>query len=77
MSHRIDQTVYVTKRNLNYHCKGDSLHFPLLSGTSWVEVESPVKEVEALHVAVGVSVVWVVTKDYKVNQYSSHVQNSE
>uniref|UniRef100_A0A8C3AT37 Tectonin beta-propeller repeat-containing protein 1 n=1 Tax=Cyclopterus lumpus TaxID=8103 RepID=A0A8C3AT37_CYCLU len=35
-------------------------------GTSWVEVESPGKEVEALHVAVGVSVVWVVTKDYKV-----------
>uniref|UniRef100_A0A672G688 Tectonin beta-propeller repeat-containing protein 1 n=1 Tax=Salarias fasciatus TaxID=181472 RepID=A0A672G688_SALFA len=36
------------------------------TGTSWVEVESPGKEVEALHVAVGVSVVWVVTKDYKV-----------
>ncbi|XP_049416326.1 tectonin beta-propeller repeat-containing protein 1 [Epinephelus fuscoguttatus] len=36
------------------------------TGTSWVEVESPGKDVEALHVAVGVSVVWVVTKDYKV-----------
>ncbi|XP_032392305.1 tectonin beta-propeller repeat-containing protein 1 [Etheostoma spectabile] len=36
------------------------------TGTSWVEVESPGKEIEALHVAVGVSVVWVVTKDYKV-----------
>uniref|UniRef100_A0A3Q3GQ88 Tectonin beta-propeller repeat-containing protein 1 n=1 Tax=Labrus bergylta TaxID=56723 RepID=A0A3Q3GQ88_9LABR len=36
------------------------------TGTSWVEVESPGKEVEALHVAVGVSVVWLVTKDYKV-----------
>lgn len=36
------------------------------TGTTWVEVESPGKEVEALHVAVGVSVVWVVTKDYKV-----------
>ncbi|XP_028455900.1 tectonin beta-propeller repeat-containing protein 1 isoform X1 [Perca flavescens] len=36
------------------------------TGTLWVEVESPGKEIEALHVAVGVSVVWVVTKDYKV-----------
>lgn len=43
---------------------GLSLDSP--TGTSWVEVESPEKEVEALHVAVGVSVVWVVTKDYKV-----------
>uniref|UniRef100_A0A4W6DWJ5 Tectonin beta-propeller repeat-containing protein 1 n=1 Tax=Lates calcarifer TaxID=8187 RepID=A0A4W6DWJ5_LATCA len=43
---------------------GLSLDSP--TGTSWVEVESPGKEVEALHVAVGVSVVWVVTKDYKV-----------
>ncbi|XP_035472130.2 tectonin beta-propeller repeat-containing protein 1 isoform X3 [Scophthalmus maximus] len=43
---------------------GLSLDSP--TGTSWVEVESPAKEVEALHVAVGVSVVWVVTKDYKV-----------
>lgn len=37
-----------------------------VAGTSWVEVESPSKESEALHVAVGVAVVWVVTKDYKV-----------
>lgn len=29
-------------------------------------MESPATEVEALHVAVGVGVVWVVTKDYKV-----------
>ncbi|XP_056143993.1 tectonin beta-propeller repeat-containing protein 1 [Lampris incognitus] len=43
---------------------GLSLDSP--TGTSWVEVESPAKEVEALHVAVGVNVVWVVTKDYKV-----------
>uniref|UniRef100_UPI003AAC6F0C tectonin beta-propeller repeat-containing protein 1 n=1 Tax=Centroberyx gerrardi TaxID=166262 RepID=UPI003AAC6F0C len=43
---------------------GLSLDSPI--GTSWVEVEPPGKEVEALHVAVGVSVVWVVTKDYKV-----------
>ncbi|KAI4822581.1 hypothetical protein KUCAC02_008118 [Chaenocephalus aceratus] len=43
---------------------GLSLDCP--TGTSWVEVESPTKEMEALHVSVGVSVVWVVTKDYKV-----------
>ncbi|XP_010770134.1 tectonin beta-propeller repeat-containing protein 1 isoform X1 [Notothenia coriiceps] len=43
---------------------GLSLDCP--TGTSWVEVESPAKEIEALHVSVGVSVVWVVTKDYKV-----------
>uniref|UniRef100_A0A3P8RHH5 Tectonin beta-propeller repeat-containing protein 1 n=1 Tax=Astatotilapia calliptera TaxID=8154 RepID=A0A3P8RHH5_ASTCA len=43
---------------------GLSLDSP--TGTSWLEVESPGKEIEALHVAVGVSVVWVVTKDYKV-----------
>uniref|UniRef100_A0A3Q3VZQ2 Peroxin/Ferlin domain-containing protein n=1 Tax=Mola mola TaxID=94237 RepID=A0A3Q3VZQ2_MOLML len=43
---------------------GLSLDSP--TGTSWVEVESPGMEVEGLHVAVGVSVVWVVTKDFKV-----------
>ncbi|XP_068575081.1 tectonin beta-propeller repeat-containing protein 1 isoform X3 [Cebidichthys violaceus] len=43
---------------------GLSLDSP--TGTSWVELESPGKEIEALHVTVGVSVVWVVTKDYKV-----------
>ncbi|XP_040918041.1 tectonin beta-propeller repeat-containing protein 1 [Toxotes jaculatrix] len=43
-----------------------SLSLDSPTGTSWVEVESPGKEIEALHVAVGVSVVWVVTKDYKV-----------
>ena len=42
-----------------------------------MEVESPVKEVEALHVSVGVSVVWVVTKDYKVSLSSLHVSNSD
>ncbi|XP_053193929.1 tectonin beta-propeller repeat-containing protein 1 isoform X1 [Scomber japonicus] len=36
------------------------------TGTLWEEVKSPGKDVETLHVAVGVSVVWVVTKDYKV-----------
>lgn len=40
---------------------------PGLPGSSWAEVETPGKEVEALHVAVGVSVVWVVTKDFKVH----------
>ncbi|XP_029013635.1 tectonin beta-propeller repeat-containing protein 1 isoform X2 [Betta splendens] len=43
---------------------GLSLDSP--TGTSWVEVEAPAKEVEALHVAVGVSVVWLLTKDFKV-----------
>ncbi|XP_077388512.1 tectonin beta-propeller repeat-containing protein 1 isoform X2 [Festucalex cinctus] len=43
---------------------GLSLDSP--TGTSWLEVESPAKEVETLHVSVGVSVVWVITKDYKV-----------
>ena len=42
-----------------------------------MEVESPVKEVEALHVSVGVSVVWVVTKDYKVSLSTSNVLNSD
>uniref|UniRef100_A0A665W0J0 Tectonin beta-propeller repeat-containing protein 1 n=1 Tax=Echeneis naucrates TaxID=173247 RepID=A0A665W0J0_ECHNA len=43
---------------------GLSLDSP--TGSSWEEVESPGKEIEAIHVSVGVSVVWVVTKDYKV-----------
>lgn len=43
---------------------GLSLDSPI--GTAWTEVESPGKEVEVLHVSVGVSVVWVLTKDYKV-----------
>ncbi|XP_051905239.1 tectonin beta-propeller repeat-containing protein 1 isoform X2 [Hippocampus zosterae] len=43
---------------------GLSLDSP--TGTSWLEVESPEKEMETLHVSVGVSVVWVITKDYKV-----------
>ncbi|XP_055031440.2 tectonin beta-propeller repeat-containing protein 1 [Misgurnus anguillicaudatus] len=37
-----------------------------LMGTSWVTVESPSPEVGAVHVAVGVNVVWAVTKDHKV-----------
>ncbi|XP_017339163.1 tectonin beta-propeller repeat-containing protein 1 [Ictalurus punctatus] len=35
-------------------------------GTTWVVVESPSPEVGAIHVAVGVNVVWAVTKDHKV-----------
>lgn len=48
--------------------------FILVPGTSWVEVESPATVMEALHVAVGVGVVWVVTKDYKVSP--EHVRPS-
>ncbi|XP_047231963.1 tectonin beta-propeller repeat-containing protein 1 isoform X2 [Girardinichthys multiradiatus] len=35
-------------------------------GTSWAVVESPNPEVGAIHVAVGINVVWAVTKDNKV-----------
>lgn len=35
-------------------------------GTSWTVVDSPSPEVGAIHVAVGVNVVWAVTKDNKV-----------
>lgn len=35
-------------------------------GSSWVVVDSPSPEVGAIHVAVGVNVVWAVTKDNKV-----------
>uniref|UniRef100_A0A672KVJ6 Tectonin beta-propeller repeat-containing protein 1 n=1 Tax=Sinocyclocheilus grahami TaxID=75366 RepID=A0A672KVJ6_SINGR len=37
-----------------------------LKGSSWVTVESPSPVVGAVHVAVGVNVVWAVTKDHKV-----------
>uniref|UniRef100_A0A8C1JFW6 Tectonin beta-propeller repeat-containing protein 1 n=1 Tax=Cyprinus carpio TaxID=7962 RepID=A0A8C1JFW6_CYPCA len=37
-----------------------------LKGSSWVTVESPNTGVAATHVAVGVNVVWAVTKDHKV-----------
>ncbi|KAK7122830.1 hypothetical protein R3I94_019817 [Phoxinus phoxinus] len=37
-----------------------------LNGSSWVTVESPSPEAGAVHVAVGVNVVWAVTKDHKV-----------
>uniref|UniRef100_A0A8C5E3T3 Tectonin beta-propeller repeat-containing protein 1 n=1 Tax=Gouania willdenowi TaxID=441366 RepID=A0A8C5E3T3_GOUWI len=35
-------------------------------GTTWAEVESPSPDVGAIHVAVGVGVVWAITKDNKV-----------
>ncbi|KAK5615338.1 Tectonin beta-propeller repeat-containing protein 1 [Crenichthys baileyi] len=35
-------------------------------GTSWAVVKSPNPEVGAIHVAVGINVVWAVTKDNKV-----------
>ncbi|XP_076856381.1 LOW QUALITY PROTEIN: tectonin beta-propeller repeat-containing protein 1 [Brachyhypopomus gauderio] len=35
-------------------------------GSTWVVVESPNPEVGAIHVAVGINVVWAVTKDHKV-----------
>lgn len=41
-----------------------------LQGTTWVVVESPSPEVGAIHVAVGVNVVWAVTKDHKVRKES-------
>uniref|UniRef100_A0A3Q2GAX2 Tectonin beta-propeller repeat-containing protein 1 n=1 Tax=Cyprinodon variegatus TaxID=28743 RepID=A0A3Q2GAX2_CYPVA len=37
-----------------------------LKGTSWAVVESPNPEVGAIHVAVGMNVVWALTKDNKV-----------
>ncbi|XP_077057240.1 tectonin beta-propeller repeat-containing protein 1 isoform X2 [Siphateles boraxobius] len=37
-----------------------------LNGSSWVTVESPSPEAGAVHVSVGVNVVWAVTKDHKV-----------
>ncbi|KAK1793893.1 hypothetical protein P4O66_010796, partial [Electrophorus voltai] len=37
-----------------------------LQGSAWVVVESPNPEVGTIHVAVGVNVVWAVTKDHKV-----------
>lgn len=43
-------------------------------GTSWTVVDSPCPDVGAIHVAVGMNVVWAVTKDNKVrksfNSYS-------
>lgn len=44
-----------------------------MSGTSWVEVESPSPDVGATHVAVGINTVWALTKDNKVRTfYNEH-----
>lgn len=51
---------------MSYRCKNISV----LQGTTWVVVESPSPEVGAIHVAVGVNVVWAVTKDHKVRNES-------
>lgn len=40
-----------------------------MSGTSWVEVESPSPNVGATHVAVGINTVWALTKDNKVRKF--------
>lgn len=37
-------------------------------GTTWAVVDSPSPDVGAIHVAVGVNVVWAVTKDNKVRK---------
>lgn len=37
-------------------------------GSSWAVVDSPSPDVGAIHVAVGVNVVWAVTKDNKVRK---------
>lgn len=39
-----------------------------MSGASWAVVDSPSPDVGAIHVAVGVNVVWAVTKDNKVRK---------
>lgn len=38
-------------------------------GTSWAMVDSPSPDIGATHVAVGVNVVWALTKDNKVRRY--------
>lgn len=40
-----------------------------MPGTSWAVVDSPSPDVGAIHVAVGVNVVWAVTKDNKVRNF--------
>lgn len=40
-----------------------------MSGTSWVVVDSPSPDVGAIHVAVGINVVWALTKDNKVRKF--------
>lgn len=43
-----------------------------ISGTSWTEVDSPSPDVSATHVAVGINVVWALTKDNKVRKFLSN-----
>lgn len=54
------------------HCYYNTFCIP---GTSWTVVESPSPDVGAIHVAVGMNVVWAVTKDNKVrkpfNEYTT------
>lgn len=40
-----------------------------ISGTSWMMVDSPSPDVGAIHVAVGINVVWALTKDNKVRKF--------
>lgn len=44
-------------------------HMSLMSGTSWMVVDSPCPDVGAIHIAVGINVVWALTKDNKVRQF--------
>uniref|UniRef100_A0A3Q3F101 Tectonin beta-propeller repeat-containing protein 1 n=1 Tax=Labrus bergylta TaxID=56723 RepID=A0A3Q3F101_9LABR len=45
---------------------GDLVWAVLWEGTSWAVVDSPSPDVGAIHAAVGVNVVWALTKDNKV-----------
>lgn len=45
-------------------------------GTSWAVVDSPSPDVGATHVAVGVNVVWAVTKDNKVRKCCDELHRS-
>lgn len=44
-------------------------HMSLVSGTSWMVVDSPCPDVGAIHTAVGINVVWTLTKDNKVRKF--------
>lgn len=46
-----------------------SMNIFCMSGTSWAEVDSPSPDVGAAHVAVGINVVWALTKDNKVREF--------
>lgn len=57
---------------INYLCKQ---HIPPTAGTSWMTVDSPNPHVGATHVAVGSNVVWALTKDNKVRNFSIEQKN--